>query len=317
VIHRYEAFGLAIRSNRPLPGLHSSETTRVDLDVEFVEDRAPEVDELAAATTASHGSGSIQVCGDGTRLLLLASHGGERAWSMRVSGDGRSIEVRWRGPIEFADIAAFVEVSGISTALALRGVPLLHACAVDTGRAAFLVLGPGGAGKSTVAAAAVAAGYPVLTDDIAAVGGSGADVHVHPGSRHVRINEDTASAFGWDPAELQRVFATPDLPPKLLAPASASNGALSAGARRVASIFVLGPRHAAPVTIDPLAPAEALAALLGNTFGDRVVDQRARAALLPFWTQVARHVPVLTVGASDDLASARSLVEALASAADR
>ena len=233
---------------------------------------------------------------------------------MRVSGDGRSIKVRWRGPVELADIAAFVETTGLPTALVLRGVPLLHGCAVDTGSAAFLVLGPGGAGKSTVAAAAVATGNALLTDDIAALDATGDHVHVHPGGRHLRMNEDTAEALGWDPAELRRVFVTPALGPKLFARLSRADGSLCVGSRRVAAIFVLGERRSRAVTIDRLAPSAALRAILRNTFGERAVDARTRARLLPCWTRLAREVPVHAVIPPDGLAMARSLVEMLAAA---
>jgi hypothetical protein len=312
--HSYEAFGLSIRSNRALQGLCTSETSAVDIDVQFDEAGAPEVDHRAADTTPYTGSGSVRGCEDGGRLLLYASHGGERVWSLRVSGDGRSIEVRWRGPVELADIAAFVEITGLPTALALRGVPMLHGCAVDTGGAAILVLGPGGAGKSTVAAAAVARGSALLTDDIAALDRTGDHVRVHPGGTQLRMNEDTAEALGWARAELRRVFATPTLPPKLFARLSRADGSLCAGARRVAAIFVLGERRSRSMTINRLAPSAALPALLRNTFGERAVDARARAPLLPFWARLAREVPVHAVVPPDSLAMAPSLVDALAAA---
>ena len=312
--HRYEAFGLAIRSNRPLPALRRSKTTGADLRVEFAEGREPEVDPLAAGTTPYTGSGSVRACDDGSRVLRYASHGGESVWSMRVSADGGSIEVRWRGPIEVADIAAFVETTGLPTALALRGVPVLHGCAVDTGGAAFLVLGAGGSGKSTLAAAAVARGHAVLTDDIAALDGAGADVLVQPGDTYLRMNEDTARALGWDPAELRRVFVTPELPRKLFAPLWSGDGSLCGDARRMAAIFVLGERRSGPLTIDRLAPVDALPVLLRNTYGDRAVDGRVRAPLLPFWTRLARDVPVHAVTPPDGLAAAPSLVDALAAA---
>jgi hypothetical protein len=311
----YEAFGAAIRSNHPLAGLRATEAGEPDIAVEFEEGRAPEVDPRADASTADTGWGAVHACEDGGRLLLYASHGGERAWSLRVSGDGTSIEVRWRGPIELGDIAAFVATQGLPTALVLRGVPLLHGCAVDTGAAAFLVLGPGGAGKSTIAAAAVAGGRALLSDDIAALDASGSEVRVHPGATQLRMYAESTAALGWDPSELRRLFATPALPSKLFATLSAEDGSLCAEARRVAAIFVLGERHQGPVRIERLAPAAALTALLGNTFGERAVDAQARARLLPLWTRVVEKVPVHAVTPPDGLDAVPELVEALAAAA--
>jgi hypothetical protein len=312
VTHRYEAFGLSISSNHPLQGLPTSQTRRVDLDVEFAEGRPPHVDDRAADSTPYRGWGAVRGCEDGGRLLLYASHGGESAWSMRVSGDGRSIEVRWRGPIELPDVAAFVETTGVPTALTLRGVPLLHGCAVATDGAAFLVLGASGAGKSTFAAAAVAGGRALLTDDIAALDVTGDDMRVHSGGAALRMNEDTARALGWDLAELRPVFVTPALPRKLFTRLSKADGSLGAGPRRVTAIFVLGERRSGPSKIERLGPPEALRTILRNTFGQRAVDARVSARLLPFWTRLAREVPIHTVTPPNRLDMVPSLVDTLA-----
>jgi hypothetical protein len=284
--------------------------------VEFAEDREPEVDPRASETTAYTGSGSTRRRDDGGRVLRFASHRGESAWAIRVSADARHIEVTWRGPIEVHDITAFVEVTGLSTVLAMRGVPLLHACAVDMGDAAFLALGAGGAGKSTLAAAAVAGGRALLTDDIAALDGEGPTVRVRPGGSRLRMNPDTATALRWDRGRLTPVFKTPALPRKLAAPLSTADGSLCAEARRVAAVFVLGERRTGPLRIERLTPAAALPLVLGNTFGDRVIDARERARLLPFWTRLAREVPLHAVAPPEGLEAAPSVVEALAAAAE-
>ena len=129
-----------------------------------------------------------------------------------------------------------------------------------------------------------------------------------------RANSDTASALGWDPAALLRVFRTPTLPPKLFAPVSTADGSLCSGPRRLAAIFVLGERRPEPATIDLLPPAAALRALLRNTYGERAVDGRVRARLLPFWTRLAREVPVHAVAPAEGLATAPSLIGALSAA---
>lgn len=311
--HGYEAFGLIIRSNRELPGLRATASAgHVDLDIEFAAGLAPEVDAEARNTTADTGWGSVGVRADGGRVLRYASHGGTLVWSTHVSGDGRSIEVRWRGPIELADVASFVESGGISTALALRGVPLLHACAIEAGAGAFLVLGAAGSGKSTLAAAAVARGHALLADDIAALDDSPPGVIVHPGASRLRMNEDTARAVGWDPDRLERVFATPELPPKVFAPLATADGTLCDRPRPVTAIFELGGRHHERLTIEPLAPAAALPVLLRNTYGDATMDARLRSRQLPFWTRLAQHVPICAVTPPDDLDAAADVVEELA-----
>jgi hypothetical protein len=313
--HVYEAFGARVSSNRPLAALRETAAgSSPDIVVEFAEGRAPQVDDRAAQTTASTGSHSALRAGDGGWLYRLASHAGERAWSMHVSGDGGRIEVRWRGAVEIADVGALVEVSGLPAALSLRGVPLLHGCAFDAGGSALVVLGPSGAGKSTVAAAAVAAGRALLADDIVALAGSGPELRVHPGGHQLRMNADTARALGWDPAELGRVYVTPAMPPKRFLRLSVADGSLCAGPTRVAALFVLGPRRAGEPAIERLAPAAALPVLLRNTYGDHALDDGARARLLRFWARLAREVPVYTVTPPDGLHAVPALVDALAAA---
>ena len=306
--HSYEAFGVTVHANRPLPTLRGADAREPDVVVDFAEGEAPEVDTAASSTTELTGSYSITVADDGGRLYRLASHGGARAWNMRVSGDGTRIEVRWRGPVALADVAILVEVTGLPAALTLRRRPLLHGCAIEAGGAAFLVLGASGAGKSSVAAAAVAQGYALFADDVAALSTSGDEVLVHQGGRQLRMNEDTARAFGW--ASLDRVFTTSELPPKLfvrLPPAAA--------AAPVAAIFVLEGGRADPPRIERLAPAAALPLLLRNTYGDHAADGRVRAELLPFWTRLAREVPVHSVTPPDGLAALPSFADALTDAA--
>lgn len=310
--HAYDAFGVHLRSNRPLPGLREAEPDRPDLTVEFAGGREPDVDATAAlATTATRGSNSTRVAPDGGRLFLLASHGGERVWSMRVDGDGARIEVRWRGPVALADIAALVITTGLPAALRLRGVPLLHGAAVASGGAAFAVLGESGAGKSSIAAAAVAGGYALLADDVLALHGDPSAVRVHPGGWQLRMNEDTALAFGWEPWQLTRVYATPELPPKLFARARVDEP----GARRLAAVFVLGPRHRSEHGIVRLEPAAALPLLLAHGYLDSIDTPPERAALLPFWVRLARELPVHAIAPPDGLADLPAFVSTLAEAA--
>ena len=314
--HAYEAFGLTVRSNRPLAALREAPAAEdADVVVDFAEGHPPEVEEAAATTTERTGSHSTHRCRDGGWLFRLASHGGERAWTMQVSGDGRRIELRWRGPIELADIAALVEVTALPAALALRGVPLLHGCSISAGDgSAFLVLGDSGAGKSSVAAAAVSAGHALLADDIAALAPADEGVLVQPGGVRLRMNEDTAVALGWQLDDLGSVFVEPALSPKRFALLSVEAGSLRPQPCRVGAIFGLAGRGGHAHSIERLAPAASLKLLLRNTYGNSTTDARVRAGLLPFWARAARELPVFSVAPAEGFASLPSLVDALADA---
>lgn len=78
-------------------------------------------------------------------------------------------------------LAYLVEIQLLGTVLALwlhrRGVPILHAAAVGMGESAAAFAGVKGAGKSTLAAAAVAGGHALLADDLLALNLSQEDRH--------------------------------------------------------------------------------------------------------------------------------------------
>jgi hypothetical protein len=313
VTHLYAAYGALVRSNRPLDALREVPEGEADIEVEFAEGAPPEVDEEAAATSDATGFHSTHRRPDGGWLYRLASHGGARAWTMSVGGDGGAIELRWRGDVPVADIAAFVETAGLAAALTLRRTPLLHGCALARGdAAAFVVVGASGAGKSSLAATALAGGHTVVSDDIAALGdGPDGLVVVHSGGRTLRLHADTARAIGREPEALERVFADEMLPPKLFTwlPDAEPRE------RPVASIFALSGTRASHPRIERASPAEALPLLLRNTYGDSAADPPLRATLLPFWTRLAREVPVHVVTPPDRLGALPSFVDALTDAA--
>lgn len=75
----------------------------------------------------------------------------------------------------------------LATALALRGRPPLHASAVATPAGVVAFAGPSGAGKTTLAAMACAAGARLVSDDTLAVNATIDAVTVSPGSTQLRL----------------------------------------------------------------------------------------------------------------------------------
>ena len=77
-----------------------------------------------------------------------------------------------------------------AVAIAARGDVALHAAAVEVDGQAILLTGPGGAGKTTTAAAFYRAGFRVLADDLACCHVSPAGLS--PGPALLRVNSDAA-----------------------------------------------------------------------------------------------------------------------------
>jgi hypothetical protein len=109
----------------------------------------------------------------------------------RIGAEHTTVEYRWLShePEHLGPI--LLEGYVFALLLTLRGMCTLHASAValDDGRALALV-GPSGAGKTTLAALLVAGGHPHLADDILGVDLSTPGVAtVASGSRAIRLRE--------------------------------------------------------------------------------------------------------------------------------
>lgn len=311
--HRYTAYGLTIASNHPLPGLGPGpDDATADLTIDFRAGDEPPVDPEARRTTDGHGWYSARELPDGRRAFRCAASAGGRAWSMDITPDGRRMDLRWSAAMNLDDVLAFVLTRGLAACLVLRGVPLLHACAIVFDTRAVLVLGASGAGKSTTAAAAVARGAAILTDDMAALTLRDDGVYVEPGARRLRLYERTAGALGWETADLPRVFADDFLPAKHRVDVSVDDGTFCDRSVALGAIYVLGAREPAGPRLEELTPQHALPLLLANTFADDLADGERRARLLPYWVHLAQHVPVRRAHAREGLGAAAELVAALA-----
>ncbi|MFP5288845.1 MAG: hypothetical protein ACLGI9_24120, partial [Thermoanaerobaculia bacterium] len=76
------------------------------------------------------------------------------------------------------------------------GILALHASAVRIGSGAVGFLAPSGAGKSSLAAALLQAGAPLLTDDVLPVEEANGTFLARPGFPQVRLEPDTAGRLG-------------------------------------------------------------------------------------------------------------------------
>lgn len=78
-----------------------------------------------------------------------------------------------------------------------RGLLPLHGSALATREGAVLILGESGAGKSTLAAALNRRGFPLMSDDVCAIGFNGAPV-IFPAYPQMKLTPESAAALGMD-----------------------------------------------------------------------------------------------------------------------
>ena len=181
----YRAYGLWVRSAIALPFV----------PVPVPPTREPEVMVRIGATAEALPAPADK------RGLWEAAPG---AFLMDVPGvarylvtDGRDILVEPHGGSDHG-AGVFLTGSMFSALLQQRGVTTFHASAIETDSGAVLFAGRSGSGKSSLLAALVERGYPMLADDVAGVvpdaGGHPVVLSAFP---HMRLWANALDELGW------------------------------------------------------------------------------------------------------------------------
>lgn len=180
--HHYRAFGLSWRSDIALHyfAADPAPPEQPDIDVRRRDAALPRPGALRWFRRSTIHADGIRFNRDGALLADIV--------------DGREIVYvpgpDWTGAMPtvfYSTIAALT--------LAWRGALPLHASAVEVDGAAVLICGATGAGKSTLAAAMVAAGAAFVADDLCVAWPHGADgpAHLAPGRPGMRLHRATAT----------------------------------------------------------------------------------------------------------------------------
>ena len=177
-----------------------------------------------------------------------------------------------------------------------QGIPTLHASAVEVaGRAvAFLAMNRGG--KTSLAAALMASGHRLLSDDVLAVEVGQGTVRAQPAYPAMRMWPDTVRHFAAGDTVLERVHPAVD---KLRVPVGSGGYGCFCGHSLPLAVIYLPDRvepDAARVRIEPVSKAEAVVELVRRSFSAPLAEaagmQRARLDRL---ADLVRIVPVRRV----------------------
>jgi hypothetical protein len=220
------------------------------------------------------GDGFLMRYADGTEFVVDPT--GERVWA------------RWPSPWTLDDAATYLVGPVLAFVLRRRGITALHASAVALGERAVALVGPAGAGKSTLAAAFARNGYPVLADDVVALARRHGAFVVEPGSPRIRLWPEAVEALYGAPEALPRLTPTWD---KRFLDVEQAWGRRSLGARPLAAVYVLADGAGGP-RVEPVTPAAALIALVANTSVNYLLDAGLRAAEFRTLGELVASVPV-------------------------
>lgn len=293
---RYLLYGLEVEADAALPALAPREggggpEVRVTVGAHpdgvaraggwvrrYLSDRANADDEPTVTVDSSV---------DGRWVRLRYADGTE----FTVDAAGTRIGCTWRAPMTLEDTATYLLGPVFGMVLRLRGLTCLHASAVAVDGRALLVCGAAGTGKSTTAAAFAARGRAVLADDVAALERGPDGFRVRGAYPHLRLWPDAVAGLYGHPAALP--LLTPNWEKRFL---DLGGGAarFEPGPLPLAAVYLLGPRAAegAP-RLEPVPAAQAVLALVANTYVGWVPDAAAQGRDLALYGRLAREVPVL------------------------
>jgi len=190
-----------------------------------------------------------------------------------IAADGRRIACRSLDGATRETFQTYLLSQVLSFALLKRGVESLHSTAVVIDGEAVGFVGDCGYGKSSLGAAFLQAGHPLLTDDLLVVKETRAGFVAYPGPPRIKLFPEIAKTLLGE-----RGTGTPmnSLTPKLVIPLGEEKIRVWQGVSILKAIYVLKPptdgARGSRVTIRRLSPRQAFIELLKNTFNAMVVE---------------------------------------------
>ena len=296
---RHHIYGLRVAANRPIPGLapHADVDSQADLRVHLKD--APAFPPAVSDSSPAFFYASPACDAAGQPALRVASFAGGGYFGFFYSDgarfvigrQGRDLWADWPEGYTLEDAATYLVGPVMGFVLRLRGITPLHASAVGVDDRAIALVGAPGAGKSTTAAGFARLGYPVLSDDIAAIADHRDCFRVAPGYPRVNLWPDSVGALLGSEDALPRITPTWG---KHYLPLDESGRRFQSSHLPLSAIYLIGerdPDRTAPV-IEEVGAAEALMNLVANTYVNYVLDRPMREREFDLLTRLVARVPV-------------------------
>ncbi len=189
------------------------------------------------------------------------------------------VELRFLGPV-------------LSYWLERRGIPALHASAVEVNGRAIAFLSRHGGGKTGLAAAMMQAGHSLLTDDVLPVEEGSGVFHARPGYPQMRMWPDEAAYFVARAEELPLVL--PQLTKRRVRVGADGFGAFRDTALPLAGLYIAERRpESVAVEILDVSPRDALIELVRHSFSPHLVEAAGlQPSRFDLFSRLVRSVPV-------------------------
>jgi hypothetical protein len=188
------------------------------------------------------------------------------------------LEIRFLGPV-------------LSYWLERRGIPALHASAVEVNGRAVAFLSGNGGGKTGLAATLMQAGHSLLTDDILPVEEIAGTFHARPGYPQMRMWPDEAAHFIERSEELPIVL--PGLAKRRVPVGAGGFGTFHDSSLPLAGLYIVERRAEGPVDILDVYPRDALIELVRHSFSPHLVEAAGlQPSRFDLFARLVRNVPV-------------------------
>lgn len=300
----YQLYGLTLRSNIPLPGLISTpKNTLLNVEVKITGDTQTLL--LQKALTANYDFGcQTKTKADGNYIHLWYRSDYGRL-DFEINSTGSKIYVNWQNSRLKEATALLLGGGVLGCAMRLQGMLCLHANVVAIGKYAIAIVGEKGAGKSTTTAALAKRGYPILSDDIAALKQEGDTFFAQPGYPRLRLWLPTIHALYGSEEGLEKIFHALDKRYiNLTTDINASAWKFQSEPLPLAAIYILEPRRQDLVAtnIEPVSVVAALMNLMNHRSAKFLkLDNENVAREWKNLSHLLASVPVRRVQRPDDL----------------
>jgi len=218
--------------------------------------------------------------------------------------DGINIWGTWPPQMSLEDAVVYLLGPVFAFVLRLRGFIPLHASAAVIKGNAVAFVGPGGAGKSTIAGALARGGYSILGDDVAVLEEISEEYYLRPAYPHVRLWPDSGSILFGVKDALPKLVPSSEWWDKCFLDLDQPGFRFQTEPTPIRCIFLLESYspEVQVARIDEIGTVDAFARLAANTCVNYALTTEMRAREFRALGQLVETVPIkrLTLGSSLD-----------------
>lgn len=320
----YKLYGLTLSSNRPINLLLSvPPVTQIDLQACFHDVKKPlSTPEQKFCIFTSDGYAEnklpfLQIWKQPKRpdqYLVFQYTDGKNFSLFKYNHTTNCLNIYSTPELRFLDILSFLTGPVFGAILRLKNITCLHASVVAVKDRAIAIIGPKGAGKSTLVAELAAQGFAVLSDDLAPLYLNKGVFYIHPGYPMIRlwpnsIKQYSSLSFN----SLPRVLSFTE---KRFVPLSLNNGIkqwhFQTHPLPLHSVYLLGDRTTEKEhKLQCLQQSNSFFSLTQNVYAEYLLEQSSRSSDFLLLGKLASSVSLWQVKRPNCLSSVTDLCRIL------